>query len=83
MSTEADMAATRSTWSSFFRWFDRSKQQRARRQPDFGDHGTAFGLELSMAPQDIAPPVVQVSAPRGRSTEPGLGVSGASMPGRR
>jgi hypothetical protein len=25
-------------------------------QPDFGDHGTAFGLELSMAPQPAPGP---------------------------
>lgn len=75
------MATTRSSWSSFFRWFDRSKQQRVKRQPDFGDHGTAFGLELSMAPQDIAPPVVESPhAVLGRSAKSESGRGGLAAP---
>jgi hypothetical protein len=30
------------------RWFGGSKRQRVRRAPDFADHGTAFGLDLSL-----------------------------------
>jgi hypothetical protein len=30
-------------------------RQAAAEQPDFGDHGTAFGLELSMAPGAAVP----------------------------
>lgn len=30
-------------------------RQRALEQPDFGDHGTAFGMELSMAPASPGP----------------------------
>ena len=34
------------------RLFRRMRVRQASAQPDFGDHGTAFGLDLSMSPQE-------------------------------
>ena len=52
------MASTR--LNPLLRWA--RARQGAVQQPDFGDHGTAFGLELSMDP---APAVGQPPAPAG------------------
>ncbi len=35
----------------------------ARAAPDFGDHGTAFGLELSMSPT-VTPPAAGIAPSR-------------------
>jgi hypothetical protein len=48
---------TKGTWATLMRWLGTSRQRRGNRKPDFGDHGTAFGLDLSMAPEVIAPSV--------------------------
>jgi hypothetical protein len=45
---------TRSAWASLVRWFGGPRRRRVARIPDFADHGTAFGLELSLAP-DVMP----------------------------
>jgi hypothetical protein len=49
--------ATQGTWANLMRWLGTPRQRRGNRKPDFGDHGTAFGLDLSMAPEVIAPPL--------------------------
>ena len=45
------MASTR--LNPLLRWA--RARQGAVEQPDFGDHGTAFGMELSMAPAPALP----------------------------
>jgi hypothetical protein len=47
------------------RLFRRMRGRRAPSQPDFGDHGTAFGMELSMSPPDTEP-----DPPAGMRREP-------------
>jgi len=45
---------TMRTWAVWWRWLRRTPA-RPRRKPDFGDHGTAFGLDLSLE-QERRPP---------------------------
>lgn len=45
------MAHTR--FNPLLRWA--RTRQAASEQPDFGDHGTAFGMELSLAPAPAGP----------------------------
>jgi hypothetical protein len=42
---------TRGTWANLMRWLGGSQRRRVRRLPDFADHGTAFGLDLSLSAQ--------------------------------
>jgi hypothetical protein len=65
--------AKQGTWANLIRWLGTPRRRRAYARADFGDHGTAFGLDLSMAPDVIAPPtaspVHQATAVQsGRST---------------
>jgi hypothetical protein len=52
---------TMRTWAVWWRWLRRSPA-RPRRKPDFGDHGTAFGLDLSLEQERRPVPVL----PKGR-----------------
>lgn len=45
---------TRRGWAVWWRWLRRTPV-RPRRKPDFGDYGTAFGLELSLEQERNAP----------------------------
>lgn len=51
------MAHTR--LAPLLRW----SRTRSSDQPDFGDHGTAFGMELSLAPAAAAPSAAPSAAP--------------------
>jgi hypothetical protein len=54
---------TNGTWANLMRWIGVAHRRQRAKTPDFADHGTAFGLELSMAHEDIAPRVhVQAQA---------------------
>jgi hypothetical protein len=48
----------------------RVRTRLAPAQPDFGDHGTAFGLDLSMGPADPAEAAPSVQRPAAR--DPGF-----------
>ncbi|MFM2068900.1 MAG: hypothetical protein RLZZ584_3809 [Pseudomonadota bacterium] len=58
---------TKSTWAYLMRLISGPHRRQRTRTPDFADHGTAFGLELSMAQEDIAPPVQVQTRARARS----------------
>jgi hypothetical protein len=45
------------------RWMQRLRHRAAAPQPDFADHGTAFGLELSMQPDAAVPAPARRSGP--------------------
>jgi hypothetical protein len=46
---------TNGTWANLMRLIGVQRRRQRAKTPDFADHGTAFGLELSMAHEDIAP----------------------------
>jgi hypothetical protein len=45
---------TRNAWANLIRWFGGPRRRRVARRQDFADHGTAFGLDLSLAPDVMA-----------------------------
>ncbi len=45
---------TRNAWANLIRWFGGPRRRSVARRQDFADHGTAFGLDLSLAPDVIA-----------------------------
>ena len=58
------MASTR--LNPLLRWA--RARQGAVQQPDFGDHGTAFGMELSMDPAPAAGDRTAAAGPQGPCT---------------
>jgi hypothetical protein len=46
--------SSQGAWAKLIRWFGGPRRRRVARRQDFADHGTAFGLELSLAPDVMA-----------------------------
>ncbi|MEY2688504.1 MAG: hypothetical protein RL375_2702 [Pseudomonadota bacterium] len=47
---KGNIMTTRNAWANLIRWFGQPGRRRVARRQDFADHGTAFGLDLSLAP---------------------------------
>jgi hypothetical protein len=54
MHADEAIMTTRNTWANLIHWFGGPRRRRVARRQDFADHGTAFGLDLSLAPDGMA-----------------------------